>query len=324
MLQSGVGALHRAFEELKARLQREGLFDSQYKKTIPQFPRRIGIVTSPTGAAIQDIVNVISRRYPLVDLVLCPARVQGEGAAQEIVTAIRTFDELDHKCRPDLLIVGRGGGSIEDLWPFNEEITARAVFHCSIPVISAVGHEIDFTIMDFVADLRAPTPSAGAEEAVPDQAEIRSNMIHYQRRLVRQMKSMIQTDKLRVEGIIGSMLFRPQTFIRETQMNLDRLQDMLVAGLKEQKHYEIRRLEVMTGAIKSFNLDRFRNQINVITAEFRGHDPRVILRKGYAICSRKDGKIVSSIQDVSSGTDVDVELGDGILECKVTDRRNEV
>jgi len=366
MQPSGIGALHQAFEALKARLQAEGLFDARHKRAIPRFPRRVGVVTSPTGAAIRDIVNVIRRRYPLTELVICPARVQGEGAAEEIVRAIRTFDSRSGPDRPDVLIVGRGGGSIEDLWPFNEEITARAVFACTIPVIAAVGHEIDMTITDFVADLRAPTPSAGAEAAVPDSIEIRADLTHMEHRLVRIMRSVISTSRLRLDRLAESDLLKPRRMIREKQMNMDRLHDLLVAGLKDrshaartalnrleaaflaraphrrierlkstldrmtarlktawsdQAHGRRRRIDSAAGELAGFNLDRYRSALDVIAAELKGHDPRAILRKGYAICSRKDGRIVSSVGDVDVGSDVNVELGDGRLACAVLDKK---
>ncbi len=165
----GAGELQIAFERLKQKLAAEGLFDQDHKKPLPQFPQRIGIVTSPTGAAIQDIINIINRRFPSTELILCPVKVQGIGAAEEIASAIDDFNNFG---AVDVILVGRGGGSLEDLWAFNEEIVARSIYHSSIPVVSAVGHEIDFTIADFVADLRAPTPSAAAELIVPDRREI--------------------------------------------------------------------------------------------------------------------------------------------------------
>ena len=166
---AGIGELQLAYEQLKQRLQEEGIFDEEHKRQIPEFPERIGIVTSPTGAAIQDLLNILNRRFPGLEIVLGPVKVQGEGAAQEIADAVDNFNKFG---KADLLIVGRGGGSLEDLWAFNEEIVARSIFRSKIPVISAVGHEVDFTISDFVSDLRAPTPSAAAELAVPDRIDL--------------------------------------------------------------------------------------------------------------------------------------------------------
>ncbi|MBO5291012.1 MAG: exodeoxyribonuclease VII large subunit, partial [Clostridia bacterium] len=176
MQPDGIGALNIAFEQLKKKLEAEGLFSNQYKKPIPKFPQKVGVVTSATGAAVQDIFNVLKRRYPVAEVVLRPCQVQGDGAANDIANAIKEFNKVKGA---DVLIVGRGGGSIEDLWAFNEEIVARAVFDSEIPVISAVGHETDVTICDFVADLRAPTPSAAAECAVPDCFELKANLLSY-------------------------------------------------------------------------------------------------------------------------------------------------
>ncbi|MBN1297694.1 exodeoxyribonuclease VII large subunit [bacterium] len=251
MVPAGLGALYQAFEELKGKLSREGLFDARHKRPIPGFPSRVGIVTSPTGAAIRDIVTVIGRRFPLVDLVLCPARVQGDAAAAEIVHAIRTFDRLPAHARPDVLIVGRGGGSIEDLWPFNEENVARAVFACSIPIISAVGHEIDFTICDFVADVRAPTPSAAAECAVPDMMELRAGLTHMAERMSRAMTGRIKNQSLHVDRLGSSRLFLPDMLIRDRQMAVDRLTDLLGGAVKEMTFATRTRLNLMERRISS-------------------------------------------------------------------------
>lgn len=244
MVPSGLGALHQAFEALKEKLKTEGLFDQIHKKPIPAYPRKIGVVTSPTGAAIRDIVNVISRRYPIVELVLCPARVQGQSASREIARAIATFQRLPRDERPDLLIVGRGGGSLEDLWPFNEELTARAVFGCSIPVISAVGHEIDFTITDFVADLRAPTPSAGAEEAVPDIQEIKLNMKRMVQYLQRSVLQMVRIQHLQLKRMQQSSLLNPVRLLRERGLHLDRLSDALTGEIQATMYNQQKRLSM--------------------------------------------------------------------------------
>ncbi len=368
MMPVGVGELHQAFENLKKKLDREGLFESRWKKAIPRFPRRIGVVTSPDGAAICDIVNVISRRYPLVELVLCPARVQGVSAAAEIIRAIRTFQNMPRHQRPDVLIVGRGGGSIEDLWPFNEEAVARAVFHCDIPVISGVGHEVDFTICDFVADLRAPTPSAAAEAAVPDQFEIRKHLDVLSSRLKRYMFSMFETRHLQLDEKAQQKLFRPEWMIRDLQMTMDRISDRLSAVTKEvlyltsarltrlrslmmnvrpdrqvaklqagiadmasrieagwKSEFQEKRLglgSLQTRMIR-FDLQQYRNRLNLIEARLTGQDPRKILEKGYAICSLPDGRIVTSVLEVDENEAVGIELKDGELECDVrTIRRN--
>ncbi|MBQ4160836.1 MAG: exodeoxyribonuclease VII large subunit, partial [Clostridia bacterium] len=193
MQPDGLGALHLAFEQLKKRLEEEGLFDQKHKKPIPKFPNTVGVVTAATGAAVRDIINVISRRYPKAKVLLYPALVQGEGAAEDVSRGIAYFNE--NKCA-DVLIVGRGGGSIEDLWAFNEEITARAIFASEIPIVSAVGHEVDFTIADFVADLRAPTPSAAAELVVPSALEVKERVSVLVLRALNGMRGKLQSKRL--------------------------------------------------------------------------------------------------------------------------------
>ncbi|MEJ2055013.1 MAG: exodeoxyribonuclease VII large subunit, partial [Calditrichaceae bacterium] len=217
--QAGAGRLQLAFEQLKQKLDAEGLFDPSLKKEIPKFPEKIGIVTSGTGAAINDITNIIHRRAPHVQLILRSAKVQGEGAAQDIADAIREFNE-DGKA--DVLIVGRGGGSLEDLWAFNEEIVARAIHNSEIPVISAVGHEIDFTIADFVADLRAPTPSAAAELSVPDSAELQANILFVHKRLKSLVQSKIDIQRDKITNIYRSYGFkRPLDTLRQYSLQVD-------------------------------------------------------------------------------------------------------
>ncbi len=366
MRPAGMGQLHLAFEQLKQQLQKEGLFDAKWKKTVPRFPEKIGIVTSDDGAAKADIVNVIRRRYPLVDLVLCPARVQGDMAAEEIVRAIVTFDNMSRNEKPDVLIVGRGGGSIEDLWPFNELIVARTVFACSIPVISAVGHETDFTICDFVADLRAPTPSAAAESAVPDLRDIRSHLTIIKRQLEREIRGIINIRQLYLEKKSAHTLFKPMERIRELQLTMDRLCDqmnsaakynMYVAGSrlsqirsrftasrpdkKLQQHYANIRvtqnslsaswkryvhglkfeLKYIQNSFAKFSLKEYRKKVELVNSALKGHDPKLILKKGYAICSLKNNGIITSIQKVSRHNQMQVELNDGFLECEIDEIR---
>ena len=229
---AGLGALHQAFEALKKKLNEEGLFDAARKKALPRFPKKIGIITSPTGAAIRDIVNVISRRYPLVKLLLYPAKVQGPGSAGEISSGIKYFNSMQSESRPDLLIAGRGGGSLEDLWAFNEEIVARAIANSEIPIVSAVGHEIDFTIADFVADIRAPTPSAAAELSVPDINEIQIRLINCKDQLSRKLAYKLNYYKELLKRFSGSSLFHPEKLIREYQMKIDAVQNKLESSVQ--------------------------------------------------------------------------------------------
>lgn len=216
----GLGDLYLEFEKLKKKLDKEGLFDKSYKKQIPKFPKRIGVVTAETGAAIKDIITTISRRWPFCEVILFPSLVQGENASNDIVRQIKRSENFDL----DVLIVGRGGGSIEDLWSFNEEIVGRAIFECNIPVISAVGHEVDYTISDFVADLRAPTPTAAAELAVPNFSEIKNKFDEYNRRINKSIKIKFNERRNKLENICSKRVIRnPETIYRDKQLDLDTL-----------------------------------------------------------------------------------------------------
>ena len=227
----GVGALEVAFRRLKAKLEKEGLFDPARKQPLPAFPRRVGVVTSPTGAAVRDIIHVLSRRWPAVEIVLAPSRVQGEGAAAEIVRGIRNLNRLPAL---DVLIVGRGGGSLEDLWPFNEEIVARAIFASEVPVVSAVGHETDFSISDFVADVRAPTPSAAAEIVVKDRREVAANLDAKRGRLARGLRHRLDAMKHGLDLVETSRYFRyPQELVLGRVQRLHDLAARLAAGVRE-------------------------------------------------------------------------------------------
>ena len=224
MLEDGVGNLYIAYEQLKKKLEQEGLFDQRYKKPIPKIPRRVGVVTASTGAAIKDIISTIKRRWPLVEILLFPSLVQGENAAPDIVKQIKRSEDYDI----DTLIVGRGGGSIEDLWPFNEEIVARAIYECPIPVISAVGHEIDFTISDFVADLRAPTPTGAAELAVPAISDVSNYLNQLKIRLNKSMQNKITIQKQKLNKITSRYIFtNPISIYQTKEMLFDSLIDRL-------------------------------------------------------------------------------------------------
>ncbi len=237
----GVGALEVAFRQLKERLEKEGLFDPARKRPLPKSPRRIGVVTSPTGAVIRDIINILGRRWPAAEIVLAPARVQGEGAAAEIARGIENLNRLG---RIDVMIVGRGGGSLEDLWPFNEEIVARAIYASAVPVVSAVGHETDFSISDFVADVRAPTPSAAAELVVPDRREVLASLAAVQTRLARNLKYVL--DRLRDDLALfeGSRYFRyPQEIVLGRVQALEDLEGRLLAAVRQTGSGQWLRLE---------------------------------------------------------------------------------
>lgn len=296
MSPDGVGELYVAYEQLKKRLAEEGLFDESKKKPIPQYPERIGVVTATTGAAVRDIINVITRRYPYCEIIIYPSLVQGAGAKENIVEAIEYFNK-NKLC--DTLIVGRGGGSIEDLWAFNEECVARAIYASDIPVISAVGHETDFTIADFVADLRAPTPSAAAEIAVPSQLELVSRISMLAGRLKSAEVNFIKNKRLRVEKL---QLRTPQQRIDDSRQKLD--------GLLKQAEQSFK-----------LKLSEKTKIMSQLAAKLDALSPLAVLGRGYSIAENADGNVIRSVRDMSEGMDFELRLADG--ECKCTVKENE-
>ncbi|MBQ3045852.1 MAG: exodeoxyribonuclease VII large subunit [Clostridia bacterium] len=299
MQPDGTGALSLAFEQLKEKLAKEGLFDAQRKKPIPVYPERVGVVTSPTGAAVRDIINVISRRFPLAEIVLCPVAVQGDYAAPQIKAAIELFNECE---AADVLIVGRGGGSVEELWAFNEEIVARAVAASEIPVISAVGHETDFTICDFVADLRAPTPSAAAELAVPDSF---------------QQREMLCSLVRRIHGAVNDKLGGERALLELRKATLQRLSPQnYIDGLRIRCD---RASMAMDSAVRSGFAFKS-NELSSLCARLDALSPLKILARGYGVAS-KDGKIISDVSSVEKGDLINLRLSNGDIECEVKEIR---
>lgn len=294
---AGIGELQLAFEQLKQKLREEGLFAPERKKPIPPYPERIGIVTSPTGAAIQDMLSVLRRRFPGIQLILAPVRVQGEGAAEEIARAIADFNAYG---KVDLLIIGRGGGSLEDLWPFNEEIVARAIFASEIPVISAVGHEVDFSIADFVADLRAPTPSAAAELAVKNQTELQEFFRSSIAGMYRGIREQIAYYKEKVNHLQNSYaLKKPSDVIRQYQQRLDEL----TKSMELQYQYL---------------MDSRKQQINSLRKQLISLSPQSILNRGYSLCFREeDGKLVKTSDDVQVADKIRVQFHRGEIKGNV-------
>lgn len=290
----GVGALFAAFEALKAKLSKEGLFDEQYKKPLPKFPARIGIVTAKTGAAVQDMIHVSGRRYPLAELVLVPVAVQGIGAAEEIAKAIR-FLNRNSLC--DVMIVGRGGGSLEDLWAFNEETVARAIFDSQIPVVSAVGHETDFTISDFVADFRAPTPSAAAEMVCPSAQELSFMLAGMQSRLQTALAHFTEVKKQRLTRLTESYGFRH-----------------FADTLSEQKQYIDGLLKDAESAVEVI-LQNHRHKLSKNVARLDALSPLKTLSRGYSVAYAKDGKIISSVSGAVSGEAFSLRMQDGEADC---------
>ena len=292
MIPDGVGELYIAYEQLKKQLADEGLFDERHKKPIPKFPKAVGVVTAPTGAAVRDIINVITRRYPMAEIILYPAKVQGTGAAESVVKAIEYFNATREV---DTLIVGRGGGSIEDLWAFNEEITARAIYASEIPVISAVGHETDFTIADFVADLRAPTPSAAAEIAVPSTPELAARITADKSRIQQSIVSRIEGGRLLLKRF---KMRTPKDRIDEYSLRVDAMTRSMENSLK-MKTMSLRR--------------RFAAQ----AAKLDALSPLQTLSRGYAIPTREDGTVIRSVGEVKSGDEFTLRLKDGSKDCVV-------
>ena len=291
----GVGLLYEKFEALKTELEEMGMFAQEYKQPIPQFAAKIGIVTAPTGAAIRDIQNIAARRNPYAQLILYPALVQGKDAAPTIVKGIEALDKMGL----DVLIVGRGGGSIEDLWAFNEESVARAIFNCRTPVISAVGHETDFTIADFVADMRAPTPSAAAELAVADIAGVLERLWMYRQQFSRQMREKIQyarhdRDTLQRRLMISS----PQNQIRENRQRLleyeNRLQERASGVMQKKKHQMLLYIERM-----------------------KGLSPLDKLKQGYSYTVDEQGRTITEISETEQGENIRVFVSDGLIRAKV-------
>ena len=295
MVPDGLGSLNLAFEKLKEKLQKEGLFDQ--KKPIPRYPRRIGVITSPTGAAVRDILQILKRRWPLAEIVFCPVLVQGEGAAPQIKAAI---EKMNEKNAADVLIVGRGGGSIEDLWAFNEEITARAVAASRIPVISAVGHETDFTICDFVSDLRAPTPSAAAELAVPDQAEEMRRILLLRARLVGNQEKRLRLCRERLQNLTSRPVLRhPEEWIRGRSLQLDSLDRRLRAAIKAECAQKREKLSALMGKLD-------------------GMSPLKTLQRGYCVAQDED-KVIKSVSELFAGQSLKLRFSDGSAACRVSE-----
>ena len=292
----GQGNLYEAYERLKQKLYEEGIFDFEHKKEIPAYPKKVGIVTAKTGAAIQDILNIAKRRNPFVQLYLYPAKVQGEGAAKTIVSGIEVLDTMGM----DTIIIGRGGGSIEDLWPFNEECVARAIFHAKTPIISGTGHEIDNTIADYAADLRAPTPSAACELAIPDVASA-INQVNQYENLIRQymLRHFGQSTQHMQELLVRLNRVSPLTKFRNQKVYLDSLQDHLISVVQER-------------------YGKSRHRFDLLLARLDGLSPTARLTGGYGYVEREDGEALTSVADIKEQDRITVTIRDGRIEGMVT------
>jgi len=317
MLEDGVGNLYIAYEQLKKKLQDEGLFDESHKKQIPKIPNRVGVITAPTGAAIKDIISTIKRRWPLCEIILLPALVQGEAAHDTIVKQIKNAENYNL----DTLIVGRGGGSIEDLWPFNEEDVARAIYECSIPTISAVGHEIDFTIADFVADLRAPTPTGAAEMAVPQLNDVKNYLDQINIRLNKSLINKININKKHLEEIKKHYIFtNPISIYQSKELIFDGILERLKFSLTSLVHVKEKQYnEVMSSIIikNPYNLiEKKGNKYLQVISKLEALSPLKTLQRGYSI-AKKDGKVINSVKDVKKDDKLEINLNDGDVKVKV-------
>lgn len=295
---AGIGALYLAYEQLKARLEKAGVFDAKYKKPIPEMPKTVAVITSPTGAAVRDIINVTGRRNPNVEIVIVPVLVQGENAAPDIVRAI---DMVNRWGKADTIILGRGGGSIEDLWAFNEEIVARAIFDSEIPIISAVGHETDFTIADFIADMRAPTPSAAAEIAVPAGNEINDRVMNIYNRISKSVISSLNEGISAYKYCINSYGFKNfGNTVYDNEIYVSELFDRIFKNI---------------GSSINQNKLMLKNCLDNI----ENKSPLNILKKGYSLAYDSRGNILKSSENIKIGDDITVKLNEGSIKAKVTE-----
>lgn len=337
----GIGALQIAFEQLKRRLEGEGLFDRAHKRPLPRFPEKIGIVTSPTGAAIRDILNITKRRFPSGNILIAPVRVQGVEAAAEIAHAV---DLLNSRTDVDVIIVTRGGGSMEDLYPFNDERVARAIYRSRIPVVSAVGHEIDFTIADFTADLRAPTPSAAAEIVAPDRRELRTALFSLGNRMAQVCRRLQQSRRERLH-FLAERIVDPRRTIADLRLSVDDMRDGLSRGIHRGLDEKERRLQEHVRALRRFNpkgvigegryrvrtltkeavfqcrycQDRARRRLNESMSLLESLNPLSVLSRGYGIARRlPEGKIIREVTSLTEGTPVSVQVARGTFHAQVT------
>ncbi|MCH5315531.1 MAG: exodeoxyribonuclease VII large subunit [Eubacterium sp.] len=293
----GIGALNLAYEQLKEKLQKEGLFDSLHKKSLPKFPDKIGVATSNVGAAVEDIKNIISRRYPLCELVIIPTVVQGSNAPSDIINSISILDSIDDI---DLIIVARGGGSAEDLWAFNDEGVARAVYNSKKPIISAVGHETDFTICDFVADLRAPTPSAAAELAVPDINVLLRQIFNAESSLNLSLNRRLEYDLIRFDKVLNSVLFEPDAYIKNKFVSLNALSSQITQRFTDK-------------------LDKRKSELSSITNKIIDLSPLNILKRGFCTVKDDSDNPIKSVNTVSVGENVTLTFCDGTAKCTVNE-----
>jgi exodeoxyribonuclease VII large subunit len=346
----GQGLLQAKFEALKRKLQAEGLFDPEHKKPLPSFPRRVALVTSRSGAALQDMLNILQRRSPWLRILICPVRVQGEGAAGEIADMIRYLDRHQVSLAVDVIIVARGGGSLEDIWEFNEELLARTIYGCDLRIISAVGHEIDFTIADFVADLRAPTPSAAAELVAPSQEFLRNSLAAKQATLVRLAKQAVEVGVLGLNRLKEARGLRdPATLIHDRQQKVDQIEARLLQLLRwtvEHHRTHTNRLASLLQAYRpaqvvvrrraevagvqarlenaaKYQLERAKQKLVSLERSIALLGPEQTLRRGYSITRKTNGEILQRSEDVKPGDEILTRLAEGEVRSRVETDGNE-
>ena len=322
MEMDGIGRLFIEYEKLKKKLEKEGLFDLDHKVAIPKFPNKIGVITASTGAAIKDIMSTIKRRYPICEVILFPSLVQGDGAKENIVRQIKKADEYGL----DTIIVGRGGGSIEDLWAFNEEIVARAIYECKTPIISAVGHEIDFTIADFVADLRAPTPTGAAEMAVPTIIDVQTLIDNFVIRLNKNIKNMVNQKFIMLERFKRSYILKnPMSIYEIKEQKLDNLVDSLSFNFKNLINNKINKYYLVTSSFVMRNpeklLDKSVQKLDMLIKSIKLLNPLGILEKGYSVVT-KDEKAVTDSSKLKKDDILDIKLYKGDIKAKVMEVKN--
>lgn len=343
----GIGALYLAFEQLKEKLYKQGFFDETRKKKIPEFPKNIGVITSPTGAAVRDIITTIKRRYPIATTTVIPVLVQGQNSPLSIKKAIET---ANNKMIFDVLIVGRGGGSIEELWGFNDEIVARAIYHSTIPIISAVGHETDVTISDFVADLRAPTPTGAAELSVPSQVDLSEKINGIERSLTRMISEQLTNSKQYLARMKQSYAFRyPGQLITQKEQELDKLVDRLAKALNsewkrkndafinlntrlvslhpnwqlDRSTKELKRLTKQTNTLMQKAMEQKSVRLTNVIEKLSLLNPLETMKRGYAIPYTVTGDIVSTTKNITKDDQIAVRLSDGTLQCRVLEVKEE-
>ncbi|MEM7393756.1 MAG: exodeoxyribonuclease VII large subunit, partial [Verrucomicrobiota bacterium] len=338
--EAGIGSLQEAFEKLKAKLAAEGLFDPERKKTLPLLPRRVGIVTSPSGAAIQDMLNIVNRRFPNLHILVAPTRVQGEGAAEEIAEGIRRLNRFGGV---DVMIVGRGGGSVEDLWAFNEEVVARAVAASEVPVISAVGHETDFTICDFVADVRAETPSAAVELLIGPKEAFEQGLREYSRRLRRECRYALQQVQQRVDEAGNRLVhlserrvsrfqhllrqlqtrlsgLSPQSRLKNHMQQIERFRGLLASRMQEafrRDDRRVRELRLHLNHAAETRVQHLSQELKRYQSQLRALSPHQVLHRGYSITRTSEGRVITDAEEVQAGDRIESVLAKGTLISNV-------